>query len=272
MVRKNSLADYRSLLGRHIDSGDAVLVHTDLSMLGIPVELSGQSFSSDSKERFMGSLLSILGELCGSGGTLMVPAFTYSYARHGIPFVLEDSISEVCMFSEFFRKQSGAIRSLHPLFSLSALGADAAFLCTENGRSAYGYGSPMERLCRLKGKILFLGAFPWATMTFIHHIEHMAGVPYFYHKAFDNPVFAEGNRVPGPFFAYVRHLQGVVYSHRGFTDYLLARGAMIHTPMKRGGIWSVKAEKAMELGFRYLQEHPFGLIEKPFYGSNCRED
>lgn len=262
MVRRNTMDEIGLALGRHLAPGDTVLLHSDLSLLGLPEGMAG----SQGKKTFMEALFSLLMEVLGPQGTLAAPAFTYSYARSGLPFDQQNSPSEVCMFSEFLRTRPQSVRSLHPLFSLTALGERAEQICGESGPSAYGYGSPMHRLCQARGKILFLGALPWDTMTFIHHIEHMAGVPYFYHKAFDYPVISRGRRVKGPFFAFVRHPGGVVYRHRPFLDYLLERKVMEHTALTRGGIWCAGAARVMEAGFHYLRENPFGLIERKFLG------
>ncbi|MGW8142280.1 aminoglycoside 3-N-acetyltransferase [Sphingomonas sp. OV641] len=78
---------------------------------------------------------------------------------------------------EFLRTTRGACRSDNPGASVVALGAYAADLTRDHALD-YGYGpdSPFDRLVRLEGKVLLLGA-PFGSTTLLHHAEHLAQLP-----------------------------------------------------------------------------------------------
>ena len=79
-------------------------------------------------------------DVIGPSGTLVVPTYTSQVARFDIDFVLEET--PMGIFPEFVRTRPGAVRSVHPLLSLTAYGADAERICTDDGTSAYGPDSP----------------------------------------------------------------------------------------------------------------------------------
>ena len=59
----------------------------------------------------------------------MALSSTESYARNSIPFDYEKSPSEQDVLSEFVRTKDGAVRSMHPLFSVTALGEKSHLIC-----------------------------------------------------------------------------------------------------------------------------------------------
>ncbi|OZG59930.1 AAC(3) family N-acetyltransferase [Bifidobacterium lemurum] len=87
---------------------------------------------------------------------------------------------------EYFRALPGTRRSGHPLYSMSAWGAHADWLCgIADGQDAAGSGvydmpfgenSPIARLCELDGKVIFLGT-DFESCTAIHHAESLIGRP-----------------------------------------------------------------------------------------------
>ena len=87
---------------------------------------------------------------------------------------------------EYFRAMPGTRRSNHPLYSVSAWGAHAEWLCgimgaqdsTDNGvyDMPFGENSPIARLCELGGKVVFLGT-DFETCTAIHHAESLIERP-----------------------------------------------------------------------------------------------
>ncbi len=79
--------------------------------------------------------------------------------------------------AEFLRTTPGALRSLNPGASVTALGPLADAITRDHPLNyGYGPGSPLARLVERGGKVLMLGA-PWDTMTLLHHAEHLARLP-----------------------------------------------------------------------------------------------
>tara|TARA_Y100000588_G_scaffold390732_1_gene497072 strand:- start:5737 stop:6132 length:396 start_codon:yes stop_codon:yes gene_type:complete len=105
-----------------ITDGQIVMVHSDLSRIGWV-----------SNERSRAGILNFyfesIAKQIGNKGTIVVLSCTESYARNSIPFDYEKSPSEQGVLSEFVRKKDGAVRSMHPLFSLTALGEKSHLIC-----------------------------------------------------------------------------------------------------------------------------------------------
>jgi aminoglycoside 3-N-acetyltransferase len=78
---------------------------------------------------------------------------------------------------EFLRTTPGALRSGNPGASVTAIGAQAAWITADHPLDyGYGPGTPLARLVEACGKVLMLGA-PLDTMTLLHHAEHLATLP-----------------------------------------------------------------------------------------------
>lgn len=97
------------------------------------------------------------------------------------------SIRDNGAFPEFLRTTPGALRSASPGASMAAIGARAQWL-TQDHPIDYGYGegSPLAKLCEVRGKVLNVGA-PRDTMTLLHHAEHLAEIPGKRFKIYDVP-------------------------------------------------------------------------------------
>jgi len=98
------------------------------------------------------------------------------------------------ILAEYLRTWPGAFRSNHPDASIVAVGAKAKSI-TENHplQYPYGSGSPLEKLCKVKGKVLLLGV-PLDTITLLHHCEHIAKVPNKRIVHYKMPILSEGQR------------------------------------------------------------------------------
>ncbi|MBC8161059.1 MAG: aminoglycoside 3-N-acetyltransferase [Roseiflexaceae bacterium] len=96
---------------------------------------------------------------------------------------------------ECFRTWPGALRSDHPDCSMSALGANAAWLTADHPLMyGYGMGSPLHKLCELGGSVLMLGA-PLDTITLLHYAEHRADLPDKHIKRYMCPILSAGQKV-----------------------------------------------------------------------------
>lgn len=248
---------YQALEGLQLQTNDTVLLHSDLSTLGFFENVSPHQ---EQLNKLFEALKAFFLK-----GSLMTPSFSYSYARLNQAFHLEKSPSELDLFSEFFRQHPDTVRSLHPIFSFSALGKNKQWLTQEVGRSAFGYNTPFQRLIDINGKILFFGASPGKAMTLIHHIEQLVGVSYFYHKAFFTPVFKEKKQQQGPFFAFVRYLGKVQYRHQPFQEALEKAFILRKRPLGMGNLYCCEAKKVLELGAQLLNQEPSFFIEKPYF-------
>ncbi len=248
-----------SLKSVGIDRGDTVLVFSNLGRIG---KIKGAKTKNESLKTYLDALSDSVGM---SKGTIVVPTFTYSFAK-GKPFIYEESPSELCMFGEYLRKQTMALRSFHPHFSFAAIGADRHAICDDISRSAFGCDSVFDRLYKRGAKILFLGTNITEGLTFIFYIEHMTGISHCYHKAYFTPVFREGREAKGPFFSFVRHLIPDFHTDLApFEKHLKEIGLVRESPLGSGKIQLVESRKVFDAGYKKLQENPCYFFHRDFY-------
>lgn len=242
-----------------MDKGDTVLVFSNLARLG-PVG------DAPTKEGALNVYLSaFLETIDPSRGTLVVPTFTYSFAK-GKPFDYEDSPSELCMFGEFVRRHKDAVRSFHPHFSFAAIGNGKHEICDNISRSAFGYESVFDRLYKRNAKMMFLGTNITEGLTFFLYIEHMVGVSHCYHKAYFTPVYKNKKLAEGPFFSYVRQLEkGFCADLSAFEKHLKDSGLVRETKLGAGSIQLVRSSEVFNEGYKKIQERPCYFYTKELF-------
>jgi aminoglycoside 3-N-acetyltransferase len=187
-----SLARCLGALG--VEASDVLMVHSNISgFLRLPFPKTTQK---------LGVLLDgLLGAV--PTGTLVVPTFSYRFCRTGV-FDAATTPSEVGLFSEFVRRDPRSMRSSHPIFSVAAIGPDAAFLCRNLSHSSYGAGSIFERLYVGDAKLLHFDVTIADSCTFAHFPEQAVGVPYRYSKHFHGTATVDGEAEKGDWELYVR--------------------------------------------------------------------
>jgi aminoglycoside 3-N-acetyltransferase len=155
------------LFSKGLRPGDHLWVHSSLRSVG-PIEGGPDA------------LLDALLEICGSEGTLAMPAFNY---RRYLPFPHFDARTtpgRTGALTEIFRQRPDTLRSLHPTHSLTAQGKHAReFLADHYKFPAFGIGSPLDRLVQAGAYVLLLGVTHLANSC-IHIGEAHAGRKKFY--------------------------------------------------------------------------------------------
>lgn len=121
-------------------------------------------------------------EQLGPEGTLVVPAFTYSYFKGEI-YDVENSNSTVGSLGDLAREYPMAVRSLDPNFSMVAIGRDADFLMQRDSIYSFGPGSVYDKLLQSEVYCLLLGV-DYKSLPLFMHIEKCLRVPYRYDKEF----------------------------------------------------------------------------------------
>jgi aminoglycoside 3-N-acetyltransferase len=158
------LSDLQSL---GVRSSGILMVHSSLSSLG---NVSGGSVS----------VIKVIREALGPKGTLIMPAHSWDVMEEGCRiFNARNTKSGVGVITETFRNMPGVHRSLHPSHSIAAAGPLAAELIADHEMcpTPCGAGTPYEKLCRMKGQVLFLGT-TLDSNTAYHTIEAMADLSY----------------------------------------------------------------------------------------------
>lgn len=119
-----------------------------------------------------------------SEAPLVLPTHTYCYQQnptHEQAYDPRQTSSAVGAITNYFWRQSGTVRSLHPTHSLAAQGETSQALCAghELCETPCGKGTPYHRLVMADASVLMLGT-TLNTFTFFHTTEDLAAVPYLY--------------------------------------------------------------------------------------------
>jgi aminoglycoside N3'-acetyltransferase len=172
------VADLRPL---GIRRGQALMVHASLRAIG-PVEggAGGMIRALDAAVGRTGGVMMVLGARDdwawvndrpeSERAALLAEAEPFDAAR-------TPADPDVGRLAEVFRTTPGTLVTDHPEGRFGARGSLARTLLEDQPwDDYYGPGSPLERLCRLNGAVLRLGADP-NTVTLLHYAEYLAAVP-----------------------------------------------------------------------------------------------
>lgn len=150
-----------------LENGATLLVHASLSSLG---------YVEGGPETVIQGLLQAL----GATGTLLFPALSYERVNNLQPvFDVALTPSNVGVIPEYFRKQPGTQRSIHPTHSVCGTGTLASTILAghEADDTPCGIHSPFQKLREHQGYILMLGC-GLAPNTSFHAIEEHIQPPY----------------------------------------------------------------------------------------------
>lgn len=144
--------EFKSVLINRMDvhKGSVVFIHSSVDALNIDFPVF--------------RLLEILLETVGENGTIAFPAwhFTYraeEYLKKDLVFDVKRSPSVLGLLSELARRHPDAIRSIHPLNSIVAIGKYAQEIVSTHGNSIYpdDENSPFYKIMKHDGIIIGIG-------------------------------------------------------------------------------------------------------------------
>ena len=249
-----------------IRRGDTIYLGINIGNLPLPsysADLTRESIQAR-KLRWCGFVLDVLRSVLGEAGTLLAPAFTPSFAGARTPYIHEESPAEIGPFPEFLRQQPGALRSFHPMFSVTGIGHNAAAILGNTGRTAFGPTSPFGRLSKFDTRFLFLGIRLRDALTYCHHLEQTYGANHRYHKVLTAPVLKDNAPVAGPWLSYMRFLGvGPQVDLAAFEARLLNEGALKETFSLGHASQCVSSRDVDETGYRMLMEDPCSFLSAP---------
>ena len=237
--------------------GDIVHVQSDLRRIGVTeAPLTRAALCQFYLDAFI--------EVVGPTGTITVCTAFEDYGRFGVPFFREKSPSRTDMLSEFIRNQAGAVRSIHPIVSVTGIGLRAGEICGGNHYDGFGYNSPWGRLHRAGAKIVTLGMdHSLGGTTFFHYVERLYGVPYIYTKIFRAPVFDNGVQLEGPFTMSVRYLDfEIVNTPVRVKSRLVETGYACEARTGRAKSWCANARDIVDQMMLMLDEDRWVMLER----------
>lgn len=167
-----------------------LLVHSSLSSCGFIV--GGRELLLSSIRQFVGN------------GSLAMPTHSYCYQRAAeIPpevFDVCSTPSVVGALSDFFWKQPGVKRSVHPTHSVACEGSLASEICRDHlTPTPCGTGTPYERLVQHDASVLMFGV-SLDAYTLFHTAEHAADVPYLYEERLTRLAYRDQGGQICPYF------------------------------------------------------------------------
>ena len=254
---QRELADAFSAVG--LAEGDIVYLTTQLYGLGPMADATNRL---DFLERFYAAIRSAIGQ----GGTLVVPTFTQQVGQFGLPYIHEETVSLTGILGEHVRQRADSIRSLHPVFSVAAIGPRQDELCRDVSPVAFGVDSAFDRLARLGGKAVCLGFeyYSGHIVSLMHHVETMFAVPYYYNKIVQSAVHAEGKKIDREFVINVRYLgMECIFDYRKYTDALAERGMIRSAPIGSGDMHAVDLKDMMDVGVSQLKDDLYAFLSHP---------
>lgn len=255
--------DYADLLEAYselgVGPGKLVYVGSDLTRL--------MRYAEPGREPLLDAHLRAFRELLGPTGTLFVPTASLNLCNTDTVFdPAETPSSDMGVFAEHVRTRPGAVRSFHPFWSVAGIGPAAAEMLADVPRHAYGWGSVWQRFVQHDVLSVNIGKSPHFSISVIHHIEQVAGVPYRYTKEFIHPVLRDGGISSEPFYLFVlyRGMDAVRDRNRRIFDHFGRHGVMKEVSIgARGKGWSFSHQEFFDVTTRLLQDDIFAWLEQP---------
>ncbi len=237
-----------------LKKGDTVLVHSDISKLGIK-KLS----IKNSMELIYNTIVSIIGK----SGTLCVPAFYFEFNKKKFFDPKKTSVTpEIGLFSRYIVSLKKSKRSINPIASIAAVGKNAKKICNNKTASAYGEDSPFDILTKLNAKMLFLGA-DLRYMTYVHYVEQRVGVPHRYFKLFNGKVILNKKKIDLPIIGFVRYLKNdIINDIEGNNIKFSNKNLMKKIKFKKIFLYLLETKKTYNFLKEKLQKDCFYLLKK----------
>lgn len=236
-----------------IRHGSIVLVHADA--------IVAAQFPPMPNEQRLDLLIEAIEAAIGSEGTLVMPAFSYSFTK-GERFDIGNTSSDAGMVTERFRTRPGVCRTADPIFSFSVRGPRAQELCGLRPKECFGAESVFGALHRMNAHIVDLGCSMSRGGTFVHYVETAHGVGYRYKKVFSGTVISpNGEAVEGSVVYNVRDLTRRSESDlRRLQKRLAEDGKSRTADVGRSRIIAVTASDLFDTAWKMLDEDPVSLI------------
>lgn len=214
----------RALESAGVKEGDTICVQSQLYSFGK---------SLLKREDFLEMIIYVLQYVIGTKGTLLMPAFSYSFCK-GKEYDVQQTPSDVGILTEYFRKMPDVYRTEHPIFSFSVWGKRAAeFL--QLPIASFDQNSVYGRMISGNDKLVFLGA-P-VGYTFYYIAEENVQVSHRYYKDFSGNIISNGGSCVQTVPYYVRKLdQRSTESERKINDYLFDHGYQKKIEFGKGSI------------------------------------
>jgi aminoglycoside 3-N-acetyltransferase len=236
-----------------VKKGDTIMVHSSIGVFG--------KLAVFDRNALFQELIDSLKESVGNEGTIIMPAFSFSFAKNE-PYDADNSKSTVGALTDFFRKQPGVSRTLHPNHSVGVWGKHKDELM-KVGKGTFDEDSIFGKLHKLNGKLVFFGS-TFGTCTYVHYIERMHGVPHRHQSKFKGKVIANGKESEEEITFYNKYNIFFVSLDR-MEKHLLESKMLKEAAVGNGKISMIGSDVLFKEGLKVLDKDPmFFLKNKPF--------
>ena len=145
-----------------LEDGDTVFIHGSVDQLNLSFPVR--------------RILPMIQEITGERGTLLFPTYprlaSYEFLSRGEIFDIRKTPSFTGLLSEIARREPRALRSLHPIKSVCAIGQHARELLSTHPHSVYPFDtcSPYYKVMAYGGKAVGIGVSS-NFLSFLHTVE-----------------------------------------------------------------------------------------------------
>ncbi len=199
--------------------------------------------------------------------TIFVPTGNIDLCNKDFVFDIKETPSkDMGSFSEFIRKKKKTVRSLHPLWSVSANGENSKLL-NNVSKHSYGIGSPWSLMLDLDTVQINIGKHPSKAVTLIHHIETIFGVPYRYNKQFLKKIKVNNKIIISDFYMSVFfkkiNAEKKIKLNEHYFNKLKKNKKLNHTINEYGlEVWSFKMRDFYSIAIQEMKADIFNYLEK----------
>lgn len=238
-----------------IEKGDVAMIHADLSKFGKLGDITD-------KTEFASAFIEAFRKVLRKEGTLIAPTFTYSFCNNEI-YDPDKTPSTVGLFTEELRKRKDAFRSIHPIFSIAAIGKRAEELTANISKNSFGKGSIYDKLQKIENSKYVIFGVDYFACTQIHYIEEKLGAPYRYVKKFKGKIKIKDKVYDDEYEYYVRPLdKSAIPDFDKIEKHFLDAGFLKKTPLGRAFISVAKISDICREGAEMFRKDPACFIKK----------
>ena len=253
LVRLNEAKILEALQSLGAFKNDLLLVHSSLSACG-------------SIDGGPGTVINALRSWITDRAALALPTHTWSYPdASGVAPVYDykSTPSVVGTITNFYWRQPGVVRSLHPSHSLACSGPDAEELCRDHElrETPCGAGTPYLRIAEGNSSVLMFGA-TMDSYTLFHTAEDAAEAPYLYMPE----QFTLRTRTPDGEVKSIpmwRQDMGVARRFAATADWLSEQGLLVRRKLGLGELLFIPSARALhETMVKTMRRDPLFLVHE----------
>ena len=237
-----------------LEDGDIVFSHHNLAFFGLTKDCA-------SMQDLVSFWLRAFEQVLGENGTLILPAFTYSFGSDKDEKLFNPSVDTTSTGSlgNSLIGDEHSARSLDPMLSVICRGGQAEELTSDIGNICFGENSIWHRMHERDAKFCNLNLDSGS--TFMHWVEREAKVPHREDIHMSGKIDIDG----------VLQDHSVIYTGRSMSDpdsvpyfskfhrICVDNGVTSQVKLGRGQINTYKVRNMSDLLFDTLQENPFIL-------------